>query len=75
MFLWIAASVADTAAVNPNGIKMLLANGLSTFHIKGKLVFSNGLKSLPKNPPACPIFYNWVIDNSILANELFAKAL
>ena len=28
IFLWIAASVA---AVNPNGIKRLLANGLNTF--------------------------------------------
>ena len=26
-FLWIAASIADAAAVNPNGIKTLLANG------------------------------------------------
>ena len=34
-FLWIAASVADAAAVNPNGIETLLANGLSTFPIKG----------------------------------------
>ena len=34
-FLWIAASVAAAAAdVNPNGIKMLLAKGLSTFPIK-----------------------------------------
>ena len=33
IFLWIAASVADTAAVNPNGIKTLLANGLKyNFH-------------------------------------------
>ena len=30
-FLWIAASVAAAAAVNPNGIKTLLANGFSTF--------------------------------------------
>ena len=30
-FLWIAASVAAAAAVNPNGIKRLLANGLNTF--------------------------------------------
>ena len=29
IFLWIAASVSDAAAVNPNGIKTLLANGLS----------------------------------------------
>ena len=31
IFLWIAPSVADADAVNPNGIKALLANGLSTF--------------------------------------------
>ena len=42
----MAASVADGAAVNPNGIKMLLANGLSTFPIKGKPVFSNGSKKV-----------------------------
>ena len=35
IFLQITASVADAAAFNPNGIKMLLANGLSTFPIKG----------------------------------------
>ena len=75
IFLWIAASVADTAAVNPNGIKTLLANGLSTFPIKGNPVFSNGPKGLPKNPPDCPILCNWVFDNFILAEELFVKAL
>ena len=48
IFLEIAASVADAAAVNPNGIITLLANGLSTFPIKGNPVFSNGPKSLPK---------------------------
>ena len=42
-------SVADAAAVNPSGIKTLLANGLSTFFIKGNPVFSNGPKSLPQN--------------------------
>ena len=41
---WIAASVADGTAANPNGIKTLLANGLSTFFIKGNPVFSNGPK-------------------------------
>ena len=39
IFLWIGASVADAAPVNPNGIKRLLANGLSTFPIKGKSSF------------------------------------
>ena len=74
IFLWIAASVADADVVNPNGIKTLLANSLSTLPIKGKPVFSNGPKSLPKNPPDCSILCNWVFDNFILAEELFAKA-
>ena len=51
IFLWIAASVADATAVKPNGIKTLLANGLSAFPIKGNPGFSNGLKSLTKNHP------------------------
>ena len=42
-FLWIAAYVAAAAAaVNPNGVKTLLANGFSTFFIKDNLVFCNG---------------------------------
>ena len=47
-YFLIAASVADAAAANPNGIKVLLANGLSTFPIKCSPVFSNGPKNLPK---------------------------
>ena len=56
IFLWIAASVSNAVAVNPNGIKTLLVNGLSTFLIKGNPFFSNSPKSLPKNPPDC-LFY------------------
>ena len=74
IFLWIAASTADADAVNPNGIKTLLASGLSTFFIKDDPVFSNGPKSLPKNPPDCTILCNWVFDNFILAEELLRKA-
>ena len=37
---------------------MLLANGLSTFPIKGNPVFNNGPKSLPKNPSDCTISCN-----------------
>ena len=55
IFLWIAASVADAAAVNPNCIKTLLVNGLRTFPIKGYHVFSNGSKIRTKNPPNCHI--------------------
>ena len=74
ILLWIAASVANATAVNPNGIKMFLANGLSTFPIKGNPVFSSGHKSLHKNPPDCPILCKWVFDNFVLAEELFAKS-
>ena len=54
--------------VNANGIKTLLANGFNT-------VFSNGPKCLLKNPPDCHILCNWVLDNFILTEELFAKTL
>ena len=54
----MAASVVDAAADNPNGIDTLLANGLSTFSSKANPVFSNGPKSLPKNPPYSPILCN-----------------
>ena len=73
--LWIAASVADAAVVNHNGIKTILASDFITFSIKGNPVFSKGSKSLSKNPPDCPILTNWVFDNFILADEPFAKAL
>ena len=66
ILFWIAGSVAGVAAVNPNGIKTFLANGLSTFFIKDNPVFSNGPKSLLKNPPDCPILDNWVFDSFIL---------
>ena len=69
-FLWIAAS--DAAAVNPNRIKMLLANGLSTFPIKGNPAFSNGSKVYLK---ILLILYDGVFNNFILTEELFAKAL
>ena len=70
-----AASIADAAAVNTNVIKTLLANGLSTFPIKGNPVFSNGPKSITENPPDCSILCQCVFDNFILAEELFEKAL
>ena len=50
IFWWIVASAADAAAVNPNEIKTLLANGLSKVFIKGNLGFSNGPEGLSKNP-------------------------
>ena len=44
-------SAVDDSAVNPNGIKTLLTHGVSTFLIKGKVVFSNGPRILSGNPP------------------------
>ena len=75
IFLWTTASVADADVVNPNGIKRLLANGLSTFPNNGNTAFTYGSKSLPKNPANCPIIRNWVFESYILADEPFAKVL
>ena len=58
IFLWIAASVADAAAINPNDIKILSASGLSTFFIKDNPVFSKDSKSIPKNLPDCSTLSN-----------------
>ena len=46
---WVGAAAA--AAVNPDCIKTLSANGWNTFFIKGNSVFSINPKSLPKNSP------------------------
>ena len=58
MFLYIPASAADAAAVNPNGTETVLANDLITFFINGNPVFSNGPRSLPRSPPDCIILDN-----------------
>ena len=70
-FLWIVASVSHVTAVDPNGIKTLLANNLGILPIKGNPVYINGIKNLTKNSPDCPILCNWDFDNFILAAELF----
>ena len=75
IFLWLAASVADTAAVNPNCIKTLLANGFNTFFIKVKPVFSNDPRILPKKPPDCLFLCYWIFYSFILAKDLFVKVL
>ena len=63
IFLCIPASAADAAAVIPNGIRTLLANGLITFFINGNPVFNNGPINLLRNYPNWIIFDNWVFDN------------
>ena len=47
----IAASVAEAAAVKPNGIKTLYANGVRALFINGKPADINGLRKL-RNPPS-----------------------
>ena len=44
IFLLIAASVAEMAAVNLNGTKMLSPNGVMTLFICGKPGVINGLR-------------------------------
>ena len=51
IFLYVPASAADAAVVNPKGINTLWANGVITFFINGNLVFNKGPSNLPKKPP------------------------
>ena len=77
--------VSDAAAVNPNGngIKTLLVYSLNTFSLKEMQLLVVVLKvylkilliSLPKNTPDFPILCNWIFDDFVLADELFANAL
>ena len=75
IFFWAAASVAEVAVVNSKGTKTLLLNGLSIFHITDRPAFSNGLRSLPRNPPNCIILDNWDFKDFVLADEPFEKVL
>ena len=45
------------------------------FAIKDNPFFSNGPESLPINLLGCPILWNWIFDNFILGEELFATTL
>ena len=74
-FLSIPASAAAAAAVNPEGIKTLLANTSIMFFISGNPYFRNGPRSLPRNPPNCTILDNRVLDSLMSVDDLLAKAL
>ena len=47
-FYWFTASAVASAVVHKES-KMLLTNGISIFLASGKLISSNGSKSLPWN--------------------------
>ena len=51
IFSCISGSATDVAAVNPNGIKRILVNGLSIFFTKSRPVFSYCPRILPRNAP------------------------
>ena len=53
LFFCILPSIADIAAVKPNGANTFLANGIATF-INGP---ASLLNNLPKNPPDCINFF------------------
>ena len=53
IFFYILPSIADIAAVKPNGANTFLANGIATF-INGP---ANLLNNLTKNPPDCINFF------------------
>ena len=63
-FFWIAASVADAAAVNPNDAETLLVNNFCTFFINGKPAVINGLSKL-RNPPSWIVTFFVVPFNKI----------
>ena len=69
--LWIPASAV---AINPSGIKTLLANDLSTSFINSKLIFVNDIKRPPRNLSKWIVLETSVFDNSIIANEFFGNA-
>ena len=52
-----------------------LGNGIRPFFMKDTTVYSNGQRSLPRNPVGCTILSSWVFDKFILLDELFAKYL
>ena len=72
MVLYLAASAADPAAVNPNGIKKLLANRVNRIFIKGKPAVFNGLWKLRNLPSWLVIFlvvpFNRIPVFSVLLN-------
>ena len=71
MYLFcILPSIADIAAVKPNGANTFLANGNATL-INGP---ANLLYNLPKNPPDCIIFFICALLNFISVAELLVTA-
>ena len=72
-FLWIPASTADAAAVNPIGTNTLLANNVCAFFINDRPTFVNGTMSLPMNQSDYIVLNSWIFDSSMSFDELFTR--
>ena len=66
---------AASSAVNLHGIKAILANTLITIFINNKIIFINGPRSVSRKPSNCMFLEMCVLNNFVLAYELFAKDL
>ena len=70
IFFWIPKSIAEAAAVIPNGTKTYFAYGTATF-INGP---SNLLSNEPKNPPDWIILDIRALDTFTSVDILFSNA-
>lgn len=73
--LWIPANAGDAAAPNPNDLSTPLVNSVSMFLANGKLILSNGQRSLPGDSLYWKVLDIFIFDNFELIAELFAKVL
>ena len=69
-FFCILLSIADIAAIKPNGANTFLTNGIATF-INGP---ANLLNNLPKKPPDCINFFICALLNFISVAKLLLIA-
>ena len=69
-FFCILPSIADIAAVKPNGANTFLANDNATFINLPAILLNN----LPKNPTDCIIFFMCALLNFISVAELLLRA-
>ena len=67
---WIPGSIAEVAAVIPNGDKIFFAYATASF-INGP---ANFLNNMLKNPPDWTILDIWALDNFISVDILFSNA-
>ena len=77
----IYTSVADTAAVNPNGAKILSANCVSTFFINGEGTFVNRAIKLSNTPsqilfvPAIPFNKSTLFSKDLITFGIYYISL